>query len=148
MTIPTENMGRIVQTSKDGLRILWTYIPELPLQAARSVMPWLTVVRWEYDGSSNMGMPGSEESEHMLLLETILGKIERPEFCYEAYRRIGAGVREFVYYVVDRDKFLQEFNEYASEDPRYPISVTFYNDEVWSELQDLIKDLQTTEQKI
>jgi len=110
-------------------------------------MPWLTVVRWEYDGSSNKGMPGSEENEHMLLLEAILGKIERPEFCYEAYRRIGAGVREFVYYVANRDQFLEEFNGYAAEEPRYPISITFYKDEAWSELQDLIDDLKTTEQQ-
>lgn len=83
----------------------------------------------------------------MLMLEATLGKIERPEFCYEAYRRIGAGLREFVYYVAARDAFLEEFNQCAVDDPRYPISIAFYQDEAWSDLQRLIDDLNTAEQK-
>ena len=142
MTLPTENSGRIVQTWKDGLRILWTYIPEMPSVDARSVMPWLTVIRWEYDGSGNRGMPSNEENQRMLTLEAALEKVERPNFCYEAYRRIGAGVREFVYYVADRDTFLEEFNKYAT-DPRYPICIKYYKDEAWSDLQDLIDDFKT-----
>jgi hypothetical protein len=143
MTLAFEKSGRIVQTTKDGLPILWTYIPEIPPADERSAMPWLTVVQWKYDGSGNRGMPGDEENRHMLRLEAILEKIERPEFCCDAYRRIGAGVREFVYYVADRDKFLQKFNECAADDPRYPVSITFYQDEAWSDLQDLIEDFRT-----
>jgi hypothetical protein len=144
MTLPFENSGRIVQTWKDGLRILWTYIPEIPPVNERSVMPWLTVIRWEYDGSGNKGMPSNEENQRMLTLDATLGKVEHPDFCYEPYRRIGAGVREFVYYVADRDRLLQEFSKCAT-DPRYPISITFYKDEDWSDLQDLINDLKTAQ---
>lgn len=146
MTIGSDTPGRIVQTCKDDLRILWTYVPEMPAHDARSAMPWLTVVRWEYDGSEDEGMPGAEESRQMLMLEAVLEKIERPGFCHEGYRRIGAGVREFVYYIADRDKFLQEFNRYAATDPRYPITIEFYKDEAWSDLQDLIDDFKTAEQ--
>ena len=77
----------------------------------------------------------------MLMLEAALLKIERPEICVEAYRRIGAGIREYVYYIVDRDRFLEEFNDYVAGDPRYPIEIKFYKDETWSDLQDLINDL-------
>jgi hypothetical protein len=80
--------GRIVQPWRDGLRILWTYTPEMPSVNARSALPWLTVIRWEYDGSGNEGMP---------------------------------------------------------TDPRYPISITFYKDEAWSDFQDLIDDFETAE---
>lgn len=145
MNIRSETLGRIVQTWKDGLRILWTYVPEMPTQDARSAMPWLTVVRWEYDGSGNEGMPSTEENHHMLMLEAILEKIEHPAFCLEGYRRIGAGVREFVYYISDRDKFLQKFNSCAAKDPRYPITIKFYKDEAWSDLQDIIDDFKTAE---
>lgn len=110
-------------------------------------MPLLTLVRWEYDGSSNEGMPDSEENARMLTLEAVLENIERPGFCYEAYRRIGAGVREYAYYVADCDKFLQEFNQYAELNPRYPISITFYKDDVWSDLQDLIDGFETAKPK-
>ena len=50
-------------------------------------------------------MPTTEENQHMLMLDVALGKMERPEFCVEGYRRIGAGLREFVFYIADRDEF-------------------------------------------
>ncbi|MFZ6644933.1 DUF695 domain-containing protein [Undibacterium sp. TJN25] len=117
----------------------------MPAQDERSTMPWLTIVRWEYDGSGNEGMPSADENDHMLMLEAALEKIEHPAFCLEGYRRIGAGVREFVYYVSDRERFLQKFNSYTAKDPRYPITIKFYKDEAWSDLQDLIDDFKTVE---
>jgi len=142
MTTGLEGRGRIVQTWKDEHRILWTYVPELPAQDARRAMPWLTVLEWQYDGSSCEGMPTAEENQHMLILDAALGKVERPEFCVEGYRRIGAGLREFVFYIADRDEFLREFNACVVHDRPYPISIKFYKDEDWSELRDLIDDLK------
>lgn len=136
-----ETRGRIARTWKDGIPILWTYVPEMPGQVTCRATPWLTVIRWEYDGSHNNGMPHAEENQLMLMLDAALAKIERPEFCVEAYRRIGAGIREFVYYVADRDKFLDEFNGCVAGEPRYPIEIKFYKDETWSDFQDLIDDL-------
>lgn len=137
----SETRGRIVETCKDGLPILWTYVPEMPEESSRRALPWLTVVRWEYDGSENNGMPHADENQRMLMLEAALLKIERPEMCVEAYRRIGAGLREFVYYIGERERFIEEFNDRVAEDPRYPIEIKFYKDETWSELRDLINDL-------
>jgi hypothetical protein len=142
MTTRSEASGRIVRTWKDEHRVVWTYVPELPAQDARRAMPWLTVFRWEYDGSRCEGMPTPEENQHMQMLDADLGKVERPEFCHEAYRRIGAGVREFVFYIADPGKFLQEFNNCVTKDRRYPITIKFYNDEDWSELRDLIDDFK------
>lgn len=140
MTIDSETLGRIVETWKDGLPILWTYVPEMPGEDSRRAIPWLTIVRWEYDGSENNGMPHTEENQRMLMLEAALENIERPGFCVEAYRRVGAGMREFVYYIADRDKFLEEFNDYVAGNPLYLIEIKFYKDETWSDLQDLIDD--------
>jgi hypothetical protein len=142
MATRSEVSGRIVRTWKDEHRILWTYVPELPARDARRALPWLTVLRWEYDGSGCEGMPTAEENQHMLMLDAALQKVERPEFCVEAYRRIGAGLREFVFYIADRDKFLQEFNNCVGQDRRYPITIKFYKDEEWSELRDLIDDFK------
>ncbi len=142
MSENSEVRGRIVRTYKDRLPILWTYVPELPNESSRRALPWLTVVRWEYDGSENNGMPLTDENQRIQMLEAALLNIERPKNCVEAYRRIGAGIREFVYYIVDREIFLEEFNHYVAGDPRYPIEIKFYMDEDWSELRDLIKDLK------
>ena len=106
-------------------------------------MPWLAVVRWEYDGSENNGMPRAEENQRMILLEAALLKIESGEFCVEAYRRIVAGLREFVYYIGDTEKFIEEFNNHVAGDQLYPIEIKFYKDETWSDFQDLINDLNS-----
>jgi hypothetical protein len=140
MTINSESLVRVVETRKDGLPIIWTYVPYIPVEATRHATPWLTVVRWEYDGFPDNGMPRTDENQLMLVLEVALGCIERPEFCVEVYRRVGAGLREFVYYIANRDRFLEEFNAHVAGKPRFPIEIKFYKDETWSELRDLIDD--------
>lgn len=141
MATPDQSRGVIVETRKDGLPILWTYVPEFPAEDVRLAVPWLTVFAWQYDGSSNNGMPTSDVNESMLKLEGALGSIERPDFCIEAYRRVGYGLREFVFYVSDREQFMAEFNRNVSGHERYPIEIKFYRDGSWSELRELIDDL-------
>jgi hypothetical protein len=140
MSASSEPTGRIVKTLKDGLPILWTYVPEMPVDEVRIALPWLTVVRWLYDGSGTNGMPCAEENERMLMLEAVLGKSERATSCVEAYRRVGAGLREFVFYIADREMFLAEFNKHVAAHPTYSIEIKFYKDEGWSEFQELIDD--------
>jgi len=137
----TDRAGKIFQTLKDGKRILWTLVPEMPLEVTRSTLPWLAVIFWEYDGSSRNGMPSDEVNTKMLSFEHELTAIESPGFCFEAYRRIGNDLREFVLYIADRDSFMAELNVRLAEHPRYPIEIKFYQDESWSELQELINDL-------
>lgn len=105
-------------------------------------MPWLTVLRWEYKAPDSDGMPATEENQHMLMLDVAVGTMERPGFCVEVYRRIGAGLREFVFYTADRDKFLEAFNHCVADHPRYPITISFYKDEAWASLRDLIDDFR------
>lgn len=76
----------------------------------------------------------------MLTLEDALGRIECEGFCVEAYRRVGAGLREYVFYIADRVRFMTEFNDHVAGHPKYPIEIKFYKDETWSDLQGLIDD--------
>ena len=87
-------------------------------------------------------MPSEEVNQGMLGLADTLGKIERPAFCHEAYRRVGCGLREFVFYVSDRNQFMLELNDLLAEHPRYPIEIKFFEDPEWSELKQLIGDLK------
>ena len=77
-----EPTGLVVRThNAAGLPILWTYVPEMPTEVTRLSLPWLATVRWQYDGSSNNGMPSPKENELMQMLEDALGRTERPGFC-------------------------------------------------------------------
>jgi hypothetical protein len=142
MTAQPDSTGLIVQTWKDQLRILWTYVPLMPAEHVRLASPWLTVLSWVYDGTADKGMPCPADNQLMTNLDLVLGKMEDQEVCFEAYRRIGAGLREFVFYSADRDRFLELFNGLVAGHPRYPIEIKFFKDETWSELQDLIDDLR------
>ena len=86
-------------------------------------------------------MPDDETNRRMLVLEAVLDDVERSGCCVEGYRRIGAGVREYVHYAADRDAFLQALNRRAAGDPPCPITITFYRDDAWSDLQTLIDDV-------
>ena len=98
----SEPRGRIVRTEKEGKPILWTYVPEMPSEDERLACPWLTVLRWQYDGSGNNGMPDEETNRGMLSIDDALGTMERPKYCTEVYRRVGNGIREFVLYIADQ----------------------------------------------
>ena len=143
MTVDVPESGLVVETRSGTLPILWTYFPSMPAEEVRLAAPWLTVVRWGYDGTNNNGMPNAEDNRHMLEFETVCGRMEDQEVCIDAYRRIGAGLREFVFYIADQDKFLSTLNGHLATHPRYPIEIKFYKDETWSELQDLIDEFKS-----
>jgi Family of unknown function (DUF695) len=138
----SEPTGRIVRTEKDGKSILWTYVPAMPSDEEQRSCPWLTVLRWHYDGSENNGMPNEEANLGMLAIDKAIGTFERPRYCTEAYRRVGDDLREFVLYVADRDDFLASLNKALADHPRYPIEIKFYEDNNWSDLEKLINDFK------
>ncbi len=100
----------------------------------------MVVISWEYDGSQKNGMPDTDENATMIELDTALGEIEKPMFCFEAYRRIGHGLRKFVFYVSSCEAFMEALNRKLEAHPRYPIEIKFYDDENWSDFQELIDD--------
>ncbi|MGQ3051898.1 MAG: DUF695 domain-containing protein [Roseateles sp.] len=136
-----DRKGKVFRTLKDGLPILWTLVPEMPQEVVRSALNWLVVISWKYDGSADNGMPKDDVNAEMLKFERALVTLEGPNSCFEAYRRIGNHLREFVLYIADRDDFMAAFNGRLAEHPHYPIDIKFYQDESWSELQELIDDL-------
>ncbi len=141
MASDTEPKGRIVRTYKDGLPILWTFVPEMPVEADRSALPWMVVVSWRYDGAQRNGMPSQDVNEEMRTLDDALCELQHPAFCTEAYRRVGNGLREFIFYVSSCEVFMETLNRKLESHPRYPIEIKFYEDEQWSELQEIINDL-------
>jgi hypothetical protein len=140
MSSSAEATGRIVRTEKDGMAILWTYVPEMPNEFDRRSRPWLAVLSWSYNGSMNNGMPDVSTNEAMLALDEALGTIEKANFCGEAYRRVGYNLREFVFYVAERESFMGALNEVLADQPRYPLEIKFYEDGDWSDFRKLIED--------
>ena len=49
-----------------------------------------------------------------------------------AYSRTGPGLKELVYYIADRDEFMEKLNAALADHPPYPIEIEFHADSEWA----------------
>ena len=138
--------GVIGRAYENGMPVIYAFDNSNPSQDLISQFPWLTIVSWKYDGSSKNGMPPEETNSQMIKLEdTLSAKCENSPNSTWVFNRTGNHLKEFVYYIKDRDLFIEKLNESLSAHPRYPIEINFYNDATWSELRGLLKDFSSGE---
>ena len=58
--------------------------------------------------------------------------------CRHAYSRTGNNLKELVYYIADRERFMDALNTALADHPRYPIEIDFYDDGEWADFQRLL----------
>jgi len=131
----SEELGVIGEIEEDGLPVVFKFVDLLPPEETRARLGWLTVISWKYDGGPRNGMPATDTNARMLALEHALDDIEQKGHCRHAYSRTGNSLKEFVYYIADRERFIAAFNDALAGHPRYPIEIHFYEDRGWSDLQ-------------
>ena len=128
-----------------GKPVIYKFINEFPDEVTRHRMPWRTAVSWKYDGSGNNGMPPDEINESMIKLEDGLETIEgRGEVYFDVYTGTGNNLKEFVFYISDREQFMSHFDKALSGHPVYPIEINFYKDKEWRDLEKLHSDFEVT----
>lgn len=126
--------GVIGRTYRDGLPVIWKFVNEVPSINTREALTWLTVISWEYDGSENNGMPEKALNERMIQLEdAIKDGVVATGFCEHAISKTGSNLKELIYYIHNRDTFLERLNVTLRAHERYPIEITFYEDPDWKE---------------
>ena len=138
----TENeTGVIGRVYENGLPVIYAFDNSEPSQDLISRFPWLAIVSWRYDGSANNGMPPEETNSKMIKLEDALStKFENSPNSIRVFNRTGNHLKEFAYYIRDRDLFIENLNEALYGHPGYPIEINFFNDSTWSEFKRLLKD--------
>ncbi|ERN42646.1 protein of unknown function (DUF695) [Rubidibacter lacunae KORDI 51-2] len=134
-------IGRVYE---DGLPLIYSFDDSMLSQATIDSFPWLTVISWNYDGTMNNGMPPTEINERMVELENeLVRNFDRSSNSKWVFNRTGNNLKEFAYYIKDRDDFLKVLNSALSEHPTYPIEITFYHDPTWKEIHKLRDDFGT-----
>ncbi|HHK8521638.1 TPA: DUF695 domain-containing protein [Vibrio parahaemolyticus] len=137
----SEETWSVGEATIQGKPVVYKFMNEFPDNSTRSKMEWLTVVSWKYDGSSNSGMPPKHVNELMIKLEDGLETIKgREELYFDVYSATGNDLKEFVFYIANREVFMKHFNEALSGHDVYPIDVNFYQDKEWSDLKKLQTD--------
>jgi len=77
----------------------------------------------------------------MIKLEDALETISGREALYlDVYSATGNNLKEFVFYIADREQFMANFNHALRDQPAYPIEINFYEDNEWSDLAKLHQD--------
>lgn len=138
-----ERKGIIGRIDEGGLPVIYKFVNEMPPATIIKYLPWLTVIAWKYDGTNNNGMPSKTENQEMITLEeTVENKMENDKVLRHAYSRTGNNLKEFVYYIHDRDQFIDLFNKVLAKQPKYPIEINFYKDPQWKEFQNLLDDFK------
>ena len=122
-----DHKGIIGKSYEDGLPVIWRFINEAPSDSKKRNLPWLTVISWKYDGTDNNGMPPEQVNERMIALEdALIEQIEKIDFCEHAFSRTGNNLKEFAYYISDRDLFIEKLNQALKTHHRYPIEIDLY----------------------
>ncbi|WP_196888258.1 DUF695 domain-containing protein [Aureivirga sp. CE67] len=142
---PNEKLNGIIgEYEEDGFPIVVRFINEIPDNSIISRMAWFTVVSWKYDDSERNGMPAKSTNDKMLKLE---GALEtafwKSDICKHAYNRTGNGLKEFNYYIENREEFMIHFNKTLEGHEVYPIEINFYEDPEWVEMHKIIDDFKT-----
>ncbi|BFM16625.1 hypothetical protein R50073_28080 [Maricurvus nonylphenolicus] len=136
-----EEKGIIGRVYENGSPVIYKFVNELPEETTRSNLSWLAVISWKYDGSSNNGMPLSDENQRMITLEDVIeDQIENDQVLRHVYSRTGNNLKELVYYINDQELFLESFNKALSNHPRYPVEINFYQDAEWEDFTRLLND--------
>lgn len=130
-----DGRGIIGRVMIEGFPVIYRLIDEPPSDRARARYPWLAVIAWQYDGIGNNGMPDEALLGRMDLLESRLDRLIDDGFAVHAYSRTGRNLKELVFYIRDRDEFVDSLNNVLRSDPRYPISIDFYKDESWEDFE-------------
>lgn len=141
-----EENWSVGEAEADGKPIIYKFISEAPKENIRASLRWLTVVSWQYDGSTNNGLPPKDINDAMMTLEDGLETIEGHGSVYmNVYTSTGNGRKEFVYYIADRDVFMHNFNEALKDHPPYPLKIEFFEDKKWEDLATLHKNFGLTQ---
>ncbi|SDK61396.1 DUF695 domain-containing protein [Microbulbifer yueqingensis] len=136
-----EGKGIIGRVYENGAPVIYKFVNELPGDDIRAGLPWLAVISWKYDGSSNNGMPLEKDNQGMIALEdAIEDHIESDGFLRHVYSRTGNDLKELVYYIGDQERFLEALNNTLGSHPRYPIEINFYEDRSWEDFRRLLTD--------
>jgi hypothetical protein len=80
-------------------------------------------------------MPKSDDNARMKVLEDIIeSSLEAHGTCMQVISRTGNGMREWSYYIRDRDDFIDALNTALAKQPTFPIEINFFEDPAWQEL--------------
>lgn len=130
--MPSESNWTMATGEDDGKPLIFRIRNRAPSFATSATFPHLLALTWQFDPTSNNGLPLSDALERMLELENVL----EPAFANarQAFLTVvvtGNGVREWQWYAKDPDEIMKLVNEVLGEKDPFPIEICFQDDPNW-----------------
>jgi hypothetical protein len=124
----------VAEGTRDGHPVIVRFVNDFPNEQTRHNYRWLTVISWKYSPDQR-GMPEPSDTARMKVLEDIIeSSLEAHGTCMQVISRTGNGMREWSYYIRDRDEFIDALNTALAKQPKFPIEINFFEDSAWREL--------------
>ncbi len=134
--------GVLGQYTENNLQVAVKFINELPNKSILDRFTNLVTIAWKYNGKEN-GMPEDSTNHQMATLEHSFKELMIDKgYCAYAYSRTGNHLKEIVAYCAAPNDFLEHLKTALSNQPAYPIEITFREDPDWLHYQQLLQDFK------
>lgn len=90
------------------------------------------VIKWQYENSNETELPSEIINNEQLAFERTIDKLLRDNsLSYLIQVTTGLGLKEWLFYTKDKEKFIRMFNKYLKGHKKYPINIEFFEDSDW-----------------
>ena len=121
----------IASSEEDGFPVLSRFRGSVPEGVIVGSYPQLINLFWSYSPGREQAMPGDEDYERMLVLESHLDKIEDSGIGYLMLSVTGNFRKEWILYVQTDSAFLSALNTQLQGQSRFPIEIESASDPEW-----------------
>jgi hypothetical protein len=116
----------------DGKPLIFRIRNGAPAFATKATFPKLLAVSWQFDPTTNNGMPPRDAVERMQQFENLLAPVfSNARQAFLTVVVTGNGVREWQWYVKDPEKVMNLVNETLGELDPFPVQFSFQEDPAW-----------------
>lgn len=113
----------------------------LPAPASRKAWQHLVLIGWTYEVSDDTGLPSKAVDRQMEAFEqAVTASVQNSGAGVLAASLTGAGVREWRFYSLGPDAFMDALNAALEGHPEYPLEFDAFEDPEWNALAELLPE--------
>lgn len=138
---PKEYIWFTAQGEEDNKPLIFRGREHIPADVTESDYPFLLSIYWPYDAVNESGMPDEETEEAHVDFEDALNKLDSPNLGFLMLIVTGNGRKEWHWYVVNDEVWMNRFNELLADYPVFPIQIEADNEPDWALYHSFISGL-------
>lgn len=127
-----ENIYFMAEGEEDGKPLIFRSLHHIPSGIIESDYPNLVTISWYYEPENESGMPDTETNNIQIELEEALEALDSPGVSLLMLVVTGNGRKEWHWYVLDVDAWINKLNELLADYPPFPIQIENHYQPDWA----------------